>query len=167
SRVIQCNKGERSYHIFYQLCAGAPQPLMENLNLQSVEDYKYLRQSNCYSITGVDDAEEFRIVMDALDAVHISKGDQENVFAMLAAVLWLRNISFTVINNENHIQAVGDEGLFSTAKLIGCEIKDLKFTLSTYKMKVGNGIIVQKLRLSQASDARDTLAKSIYAYMFD
>lgn len=117
----------------------------EKLNLQSVEDYKYLRQSNCYSITGVDDAEEFRIVtvyyfslhnddlhqyrfilydifishelfntvanfQDALDVVHISKGDQDNVFAMLAAVLWLGNISFTVIDNENHVQAVEDEG---------------------------------------------------------
>jgi myosin-5 len=62
SRVVQCNEGERSYHIFYQLCAGAPQSLREKLNLRSAEDYKYLRQSNCYSISGVDDAEEFRIV---------------------------------------------------------------------------------------------------------
>lgn len=45
-----------------------------------------------------------------MDVVHISKGDQENVFAMLAAVLWLGNISFTVIDNENHVQAVEDEG---------------------------------------------------------
>ncbi|GAU18088.1 hypothetical protein TSUD_51990 [Trifolium subterraneum] len=149
SRVVQCNEGERSYHIFYQLCAGAPQSLRERLNLRSAEDYKYLRQSNCYSITGVDDAEEFRIVTDALDVVHISKGDQENVFAMLAAVLWLGNISFTVIDNENHVQAVEDEGLFSTAKLIGCDVEDLKLTLSTRKMKVRNDIIVQKLTLSQ------------------
>ncbi|KAL5096234.1 hypothetical protein RYX36_000561, partial [Vicia faba] len=34
-------------------------------------------------------------------------------------------------------------------------------------MKFSNGIIVQKLTLSQASDARDTLAKSIYAHLFD
>ena len=47
---------------------------------------------------------------EALDVVHISKGDQENVFAMLAAVLWLGNISFTVVDNENHVQAVEDEG---------------------------------------------------------
>lgn len=29
---------------------------------------------------------------------------------MLAAVLWLGNISFVVIDNENHVQAVEDEG---------------------------------------------------------
>ncbi|XP_057424164.1 myosin-1-like isoform X2 [Lotus japonicus] len=167
SRVVQCNEGERSYHIFYQLCAGAPPSLREKLNLQSAQDYKYLRQSSCYSITGVDDAEEFHAVMEALDVVHISKGDQDNVFAMLAAVLWLGNISFTVIDNENHVQAVEDEGLFSAAKLIGCDIEDLKLTLTTRKMKVGNDIIVQKLTLSQAMDARDALAKSIYACLFD
>ncbi|RZB41760.1 myosin-1-like [Glycine soja] len=167
SRVVQCNEGERSYHIFYQLCAGAPPSLRGKLNLQNAEDYNYLRQSNCYSITGVNDAEEFRTVMEALDVVHISKEDQENVFAMLAAVLWLGNISFTVIDNENHVQAVEDEGLFHVAKLIGCSIEDLKLTLSTRKMKVGNDNIVQKLTLSQAIDARDALAKSIYACLFD
>ncbi|KAK7308314.1 hypothetical protein VNO77_41916 [Canavalia gladiata] len=167
SRVVQCNEGERSYHIFYQLCAGAPPSLRGKLNLQNAEDYKYLRQSNCYSITGVNDAEEFRIVMEALDVVHISKEDQENVFAMLAAVLWLGNISFTVIDNENHVQAIEDEGLFRVAKLIGCDIEDLKLALSTRKMKVGNDNIVQKLTLSQAIDARDALAKSIYACLFD
>ncbi|RDX87598.1 Myosin-1, partial [Mucuna pruriens] len=167
SRVVQCNEGERSYHIFYQLCAGAPPSLRGKLNLQNAEDYKYLRQSNCYSITGVNDAEEFRTVMEALDVVHISKEDQENVFAMLAAVLWLGNISFTVIDNENHVQAIEDEGLSHVAKLIGCDIEDLKLTLSTRKMKVGNDNIVQKLTLSQAIDARDALAKSIYACLFD
>lgn len=29
---------------------------------------------------------------------------------MLAAVLWLGNVSFTVIDNENHVEPVADEG---------------------------------------------------------
>ncbi|XAR64014.1 Myosin ATPase [Bertholletia excelsa] len=167
SRVVQCAEGERSYHVFYQLCAGAPSTLRGKLNLKSANEYKYLRQSNCYSISGVNDAEQFSIVVDALDIVHVSKADQESVFAMLAAVLWLGNISFTVIDNENHVEPVEDEGLTAVAKLIGCTIVELKLALSTRKMKVGNDNIVQKLTLSQAIDARDALAKSIYSCLFD
>ncbi|GAB4839626.1 Myosin-1 [Ancistrocladus abbreviatus] len=167
SRVVQCAEGERSYHIFYQLCSGAPLALREKLNLKSVEEYKYLQQSSCYTITGVDDAEQFVNVMEALDIVHVSKDDQDSAFAMLAAVLWLGNISFTVIDNENHAEPVVDEALLTVAKLIGCNIEALQLALSTRNMKVGNDNIVQKLTLLQATDSRDALAKSIYSCLFD
>ncbi|XP_073112691.1 myosin-1 isoform X1 [Elaeis guineensis] len=167
SRVVQCAIGERSYHIFYQLCAGASLSLREKLNLRKADEYKYLKQSNCYSIVGVDDAERFRTVLEAMNIVHISKEDQDSVFAMLAAVLWLGNISFTVIDNENHVEVVADEGAHTVAKLIGCNIGDLKLALSTRKMKVGHDNIVQKLTLSQAIDTRDALAKSLYASLFE
>ncbi|XP_043693936.1 myosin-1-like isoform X3 [Telopea speciosissima] len=167
SRVVQCAEGERSYHIFYQLCAGAPPALREKLNLRNVNEYKYLSQSSCFSISGVDDAERFHTVMEAMDIVHISKEDQHNVFTMLAAVLWLGNISFNVIDNENHVEAVVDEGLNTVAQLIGCTVDALNVALSTHKMRVGNDNIVQKLTLSQAIDTRDALSKSIYACLFD
>ncbi|XP_077247165.1 myosin-1-like [Tasmannia lanceolata] len=167
SRVVQCAEGERSYHIFYQLCAGASPALREKLNLKKLDEYKYLKQSSCVSISGVDDAERFRTVMEALDIVHISKQDQDNVFAMLAAVLWLGNISFTVIDNENHVEVVEDEAANNVAKLIGCNVGGLKLALSTRKMRVGNDNIVQKLTLSQAIDTRDALAKSLYASLFE
>lgn len=167
SRVVQCAEGERSYHIFYQLCAGAPPALREKLNLKSAQEYKYLKQSNCFSITGVDDAERFCAVMEALKIVHVSKEDQYNVFAMLAAVLWMGNISFTVIDSENHVEVVADEGLNSVVKLIGCDVVELKLALSTRKMRVGNDIIVQELTLSQAIDTRDALAKSLYSCLFE
>ena len=34
----------------------------EKLNLKDVDEYKYLKQSNCYSVIGIDDAEQFHIV---------------------------------------------------------------------------------------------------------
>lgn len=49
------------------------------------------------------------LLQEALDIVHVSKEDQESVFAMISAVLWLGNVSFTVIDNENHVEAVADE----------------------------------------------------------
>ncbi|KAL9257724.1 Myosin-1-like protein [Drosera capensis] len=167
SRVVQCAEGERSYHIFYQLCAGAPPVLREKLKLKRVEEYKYLCESNCYTVSGVDDAEEFHNVMEALDVVHVSKDEQQSAFAMVAAVLWLGNVSFTVTDNENHVEPVVDEALLSVAELISCTIEALQLALSTRNMKVGNDVIVQKLTLPQAIDARDALAKSIYSCLFD
>ncbi|KAK4481570.1 hypothetical protein RD792_012472 [Penstemon davidsonii] len=169
SRVVQCSEGERSYHIFYQLCAGAPQVLREKLNLKSAEEFKYLSQSNCYTISGVDDAEQFRVVMEALEIVHVNKQDQDSVFAMLAAVLWLGNVTFTEVDSENHVEPVIDEDLTNVATLIGCNIEELKLALSTRNMRVGkrNDTIVQKLTLAQAIDTRDALAKSIYSCLFD
>ncbi|KAG5241664.1 myosin [Salix suchowensis] len=167
SRVVQCMEGERSYHIFYQLCAGASPKLRDKINLKIASEYKYLRQSNCYTITGVDDAGRFHVVTEALDIVHVSKENQESVFAMLAAVLWLGNVSFSVVDNENHVEPVVDEGLTTVAKLIGCNLGELKLALSTRKMRVGNDTIVQRLTLSQAIDTRDALAKSIYSSLFD
>ncbi|EYU39409.1 hypothetical protein ABFS82_12G057300 [Erythranthe guttata] len=169
SRVVQCSEGERSYHVFYQLCAGAPPTLREKLHLKSAAEFKYLSQSNCYTISGVDDAEQFRVVTEALDIVHVKKEDQERVFAMLAAVLWLGNVSFTVVDGENHVEPVLDEGLTNVATLLGCNVEELKLALSTRKMRVGkrNDTIVQKLTLAQAVDTRDALAKSIYSCLFD
>ncbi|KAF0930186.1 hypothetical protein E2562_030841 [Oryza meyeriana var. granulata] len=167
SRVVQCAVGERSYHIFYQLCAGAPASLRDKLNLKKVDEYKYLKQSCCYSIAGVDDAQMFRTVTEAMNIVHISKEDQDNVFAMVSAVLWLGDVSFTVIDNENHVEIVVDEAAEMVARLLGCSIEDLNLALSKRHMKVNNENIVQKLTLSQAIDTRDALAKSLYASLFE
>ncbi|KAL7259792.1 hypothetical protein ACSBR1_005624 [Camellia fascicularis] len=57
-------------------------------------------------------------VEEALDIVHVSKEDQESVFKMLTVVLWVGNVSFTVIDNENHVEPVADEGS-DTPKLLG------------------------------------------------
>lgn len=49
----------------------------------------------------------------ALDIVQICKEDQEHAFSMLAAVLWLGNISFQVVDSENHVEVVANEGKLS------------------------------------------------------
>ncbi|KAI3869343.1 hypothetical protein MKX03_014521 [Papaver bracteatum] len=167
SRVVQLAKGERTYHIFYQLCAGAPSDLKEKLNLKMASEYNYLRQSDCLTIDDVDDAGRFHILMEALDIVQICKEDQENIFTVLAALLWLGNISFQVIDNENHVEVVEDEAVTSVASLMGCDAQDLRLALSTRQIQAGKDTIVQKLTSPQAIDTRDALAKSIYACLFD
>ncbi|XP_015896696.2 myosin-2 isoform X1 [Ziziphus jujuba] len=167
SRVVQLANGERSYHIFYQLCAGAPTDLKERLNLRMASEYKYLNQSGCLVVDGTDDTQKFSKLMKALDIARISKEDQEHAFSMLTAVLWLGNISFQVIDNENHVEVLADEALTNAARLMRCKSDELMLALSTHKIQAGKDKIAKRLTLQQAIDTRDALAKFIYASLFD
>ncbi|XP_074311049.1 myosin-2-like [Silene latifolia] len=167
SRVVQLAPGERSYHVFYQLCAGAPSDLRDKLNIRTANEYKYLNQSKCLMIDGLDDALNFRKLQEALDAVQVSEENQESMFAVLTAVLWLGNISFQITDNENHIEVVADEALTTAASLIGCTEQDLSLALSTRRIQAGKDSIAKGLTLQQATDTRDALAKFIYARLFD
>ncbi|KAG2396629.1 Myosin-2 protein [Vigna angularis] len=166
SRVVQLARDERSYHIFYQLCAGSSADLKEKLNLRAVSEYKYLVQSDCMSIDGVDDAKNFDQLMEALDAVRVCKEDQELIFKILAALLWLGNISFQV-DRENHIEVVEDEAVNSAAQLMGCSSQDLMTALCTHKIQADEDTIAKNLTLKQAIERRDAIVKFIYASLFD
>lgn len=167
SRVVQLARGERSYHVFYQLCAGAPSDLRGRLNIKMANDYNYLNQSNCLVIDDVDDALNFCKLQEALDIVRIHAEDRESMFAVLSAVLWLGNISFQVTDNENHVEVVAGEALTAAASLMGCTEQDLMLVLSTRKIEAGKDKIAKSLTLQQAMDTRDALAKCIYARLFD
>lgn len=61
SRVVSINPPERSFHIFYQLCAGATEEQRQQLKLgTSAMDFRYLAQSDALELEDVDDAEQFR-----------------------------------------------------------------------------------------------------------
>ncbi|KAG9143175.1 hypothetical protein Leryth_010099, partial [Lithospermum erythrorhizon] len=78
SRVVQVARG-RSYHIFYQLCAGAPSDLRgslllfwfsyfnKKLKLRTAYDYHYLNQSKCLTVNDIDDADRFHKLNNTMD----------------------------------------------------------------------------------------------------
>ncbi|CAF2150248.1 unnamed protein product [Brassica napus] len=141
--------------------------LAERLNLKEASEYNYLNQSNCLTIDRIDDAQKFHKLMEAFNIVQIPQEHQERAFALLAAVLWLGNVSFEVIDNENHVDVVADEAVTNVAMLMGCDSKELMVVLSTCKLQAGRDCIAKRLTLPQATDMRDSLAKIIYASLFN
>ena len=86
-----CTTGERSYHIFYQLCRSSWAP---TLSLGDPEAFSYLAKTGCTSIANVDDAAEMDEVSQALHAMSFSKEATLWIFSLCAAVLHLGNLRF-------------------------------------------------------------------------
>ena len=52
---------ERNYHIFYQLCDGAPADERTAWKLGPASDFFYLNQSQCFDLPGVNNAKEYEV----------------------------------------------------------------------------------------------------------
>ena len=104
----------------------------EKLKLKAASEYNYLNQSNCLTIDRIDDSQKFHKLMvemalllqEAFNTVQIPQEYQERALALLAAVLWLGNVSFEVIDNENHVDVVADEGRIHCLVLYHFELLD-------------------------------------------
>lgn len=63
--VVHITSPERSFHILYQLCAGASAAERAAWHLPPAADaaksFAYLSQSSCFSIPDVDNAEEYQV----------------------------------------------------------------------------------------------------------
>ena len=93
SRIVRQAEGERNYHFFYQLCAGASPEERQRFYLEEPGFYEFLNKSGCYEIEGVADDESFRRTRVAFDILGITKEEQENIFAIVSAVLRLGNVT--------------------------------------------------------------------------
>ncbi|GFY96253.1 P-loop containing nucleoside triphosphate hydrolases superfamily protein [Actinidia rufa] len=141
SRVCHISNGERNYHIFYRLCA-APPEVQEKYNLGSPKSFHYLKQSDCYELDGVNDADEYLATRKAMDIVGISEDKQEAIFRVVAAILHLGNIEFAT-----------------------CNVKRLENALIKRVMKSPNEVVWRNLKA--ALDIRDALAKTMYSLLFN
>ncbi|KAM7507421.1 hypothetical protein LguiA_017874 [Lonicera macranthoides] len=168
SRVVQITDPERNYHCFYQLCASGRDA--NNYKLGHPSNFHYLNQSKVYELDGVSNAEEYTKTRRAMDIVGISHEEQEAIFRTLAAILHLGNVEFSP-GKEHDSSAIKDQRsnfhLQMAANLFMCDFNLLLATLSTRSIHTHEGIIIKALDSDAAVASRDTLAKTVYARLFD
>uniref|UniRef100_A0A8C0ES99 Unconventional myosin-VI n=1 Tax=Bubo bubo TaxID=30461 RepID=A0A8C0ES99_BUBBB len=157
SRICVQGKEERNYHIFYRLCAGAPEDIREKLFLSSPDNFRYLnrgctryfanketdkqilqnRKSPEYLKAGslkdplLDDHGDFNRMCTAMKKIGLDDAEKLDLFRVVAGVLHLGNIDF--------------EEAGSTSA----------------------GLNWVPLKVEQANNARDALAKTVYSHLFD
>uniref|UniRef100_A0A667W9Y5 Myosin VA n=1 Tax=Myripristis murdjan TaxID=586833 RepID=A0A667W9Y5_9TELE len=167
SRVVFQADEERNYHIFYQLCASAHLPELKALKLSSANDFLYTRQGRSPVIDGVDDTKELCTTRNAFTLLGINESYQMGLFQVLAAILHLGNVEIKDKDADSSIIAPNNRHLMAFCDLVGVTYQDMSQWLCHRKLKTAMETYIKPLPRLQATNARDALAKHIYAKMFN
>ncbi|KAG6379400.1 P-loop containing nucleoside triphosphate hydrolase protein [Boletus reticuloceps] len=172
NRVAAVPSGERNFHIFYYLMAGASPDERQHLHLADKTQYRYLghRAGTGTRANGLRDydANRFEQLKMALKSVGLSKRHVAQTCQLVAAILHLGNIEFTIDRGRDVDVAVvrNVDVLGIVAEFLGVQPSALEATLA-YKTKlVKRELCTVFLDTDGASDNHDDLAKTLYSLLF-
>lgn len=167
SRVVGQITNERNFHIFYQFAKGAPENYRSMFGIQQPETYAYLSKSKCYDVDGIDDLAEFRDTLEAMKIIGLSQAEQDDVFRMLAAILWAGNITF--VEGDDTFAQVADQSVVDfLAYLLEVTPEALIKAITVRILTPRSGEVIESpANPAQANATRDALAMAIYYNLFD
>uniref|UniRef100_A0A3Q2HQR0 Unconventional myosin-Ib n=1 Tax=Equus caballus TaxID=9796 RepID=A0A3Q2HQR0_HORSE len=169
SRVVKQPRGERNFHVFYQLLSGASEELLNKLKLErDFSRYNYLSLDSA-KVNGVDDAANFRTVRNAMQIVGFMDHEAESVLEVVAAVLKLGNIEFkpeSRVNGLDESKIKDKNELKEICELTGIDQSVLERAFSFRTVEAKQEKVSTTLNVAQAYYARDALAKNLYSRLF-
>ena len=172
SRVSNANgAGERSYHIYFQMMAGAQMGDVGDLGLpflkgKKCEEFHYLNQTGSTRSDAIDDASDFRVTHSGLSSCGLDSAERAATYQVVAALLYLGETALEANGDDaTKITASGAANVKRACELLG--IADISVDLVEKLTVVGVERYQIQLKLEAALKQRDALAKQIYALLFD
>ncbi|CAI4712504.1 CMF_collapsed_G0043040.mRNA.1.CDS.1 [Saccharomyces cerevisiae] len=170
-RVVSQIKNERNFHIFYQFTKGASDAYRQTFGVQKPEQYVYTAAAGCISAETIDDLQDYQETLKAMRVIGLGQDEQDQIFRMLAAILWIGNVSF-IENEEGNAQVRDTSVTDFVAYLLQIDSQLLIKSLVERIMETNHGmkrgsVYHVPLNIVQADAVRDALAKAIYNNLFD
>uniref|UniRef100_A0A674BTV6 Unconventional myosin-VI n=1 Tax=Salmo trutta TaxID=8032 RepID=A0A674BTV6_SALTR len=123
----------------------------------------------------LDDQRDFNRMCGAMKKIGLDDTEKLDLFRVVAGVLHLGNIDFEETGSTSGgciLMNQSSQKLAYCADLLGLDQEDLRVSLTTRVMLTTAGgakgtVIKVPLRVEQANNARDALAKAVYSCLFD
>ena len=143
----------------------------DTYGVQTPEQYLYTSQSNCLDVPGMDDVADFQDTLQAMRVIGLPQGEQDEIFRMLAAILWIGNVQF-VEDPEGNATISELAVVDFVAYLLQVEAMHVSRALTLRVVETTRGgrrgsVYDVPLNRAQAVSVRDALAKAIYNNLFD
>ncbi|XP_016410105.1 unconventional myosin-VI isoform X3 [Sinocyclocheilus rhinocerous] len=143
-------------------------------NRKSPEDHKH-GKVGALKDPLLDDLGDFNRMVVAMKKIGLDDTEKLNLFRVVSGVLHLGNIDFEETGSTSGgciLKNQTSQTLEYCAELLGLDQDDLRVSLTTRVMLTTAGgakgtVIKVPLKVEQANNARDALAKAIYSRLFD
>lgn len=170
SRVVNQEKGERNFHVFYFMFAGLTEQQLENICLQPPESYRILNSGG----TGVYYNEKhfeyclgmFDELQDIMELVGFTQGQIWMIYTMLSAILQTSQVKFSQDPETGGAYIEDEYSIKVVAQLLEVDAEALVSALITNTVEARGEKIYSLRTVAQADEARDALAKSLYSHLF-
>lgn len=165
SRAIRQAKDERTFHIFYQILAGAGEHVKTDLLLEGFNQYRFLSNGNI-TIPGQQDKEIFHETMESMKIMGISHEEIMSMLRMVSAVLQFGNIVFRKERNTDQASMPDNTAAQKLCHLLGLNVTEFTRAILMPKIKVGRDYVQKAQTKEQADFAVEALAKALYERLF-
>ncbi|XP_029613252.1 unconventional myosin-Vc isoform X2 [Salmo trutta] len=167
SRVVSQSESERNYHIFYQMCACADQPEFKSLRLLRADEFRYTSMGGETGIEGVDDRKDMEETRRTFSLLGLTEDFQADVFKVLAGILHLGNVEIRNVGSDRSSISSSDPHMAAFCDLLGVSPDGVTRWLCHRRFVMVAETVVKPVTSKRAVNARDALAKQIYAHLFD
>ena len=172
TRIVRQAEGERNFHVFYQLIRGGDKALLKDLHLDRAEGtgaFRYLTHGHCTEIAGKSDVDDFKVTMDCMAAIGLDARLQRTMLELVAAVLHLGNVGFVDAGEGGSAVDPGTQNdLALAAKFLRLGVDEMCRTFCSKQITTRKDeTLVKPNDAEEASDKRDTLAKTVYSCVFN
>ncbi|ETV78586.1 hypothetical protein, variant [Aphanomyces astaci] len=170
NRVITQAAGERNFHCFYNLLAGASKADKAEWHLEDATKYAFLQHEQ-RTIHGVNDRTEFADLGHHMTAVGIADDDQRQIYQQLAAILHLGNVVFVSQVDASHnpccaIDPTTKQSLQLAAKLMGVSADSLEDMFTFKSLTINRSEMRVPLTAAQGEKVLHSVVRCVYDNIF-